>query len=271
MRLIPGSILIVALGMGVAQAADLPMVTKAPAQVVAYNWTGFYVGGNAGYAWGHSNLDPSFSCLDGPGGSCDVSDPQNLANINAANTRSVSPRGFTGGVQAGYNLQMGATVFGVEADFNALDLHKSVTSPVTSVTTGNLLSGTQSVDTDWLFTFRGRVGWLVTPTALIYATGGLAVTDLKVGNSYATTNSTTTFGTGSSSESKTMLGWTAGAGAEWAIFGNWRAKVEYLYVDFGSVSTTARVNDGANAFDNVFTTSADLKAHIARAGINYRF
>jgi hypothetical protein len=48
--------------------------------------------------------------------------------------------------------------------------------------------------------------------------------------------------------------------------------VEYLYVDFGSVSTTASVNnDGLFAFNNLFLTQADLKAHIARAGINYRF
>src|ERR1043166_5573357 len=101
-RLISLSILAVVSAIGAGQAADLSMVTKAPVRVVAYNWTGLYVGGNAGYAWGRSDFDPNFFCLDGFFGACDVSFHQNVANINAANTRSVSPRGFTGGVQAGY-------------------------------------------------------------------------------------------------------------------------------------------------------------------------
>jgi outer membrane immunogenic protein len=106
---------------------------------------------------------------------------------------------------------------------------------------------------------------------LLYATGGLAVTDFRVSNSYTTTNNPANTAFGASSRSDTRVGWTAGGGAEWALTGNWRVKAEYLYVDFGSNSTSANVNDGTFAVNNVFLTSANLRAHIARGGINYRF
>jgi outer membrane immunogenic protein len=45
-----------------ASAADLAArpYTKAPVMVEVYNWTGFYIGGNAGYSWGRSRTDASY-------------------------------------------------------------------------------------------------------------------------------------------------------------------------------------------------------------------
>jgi outer membrane immunogenic protein len=136
-------------------------------------------------------------------------------------------------------------------------------------------TSTATTSTDWLFTFRGRLGWTVTPTALLYATGGLAVTDLKVGNFYVDqfTGATGSV-TGASSNNVSKLGWTAGAGIEWALIRNWTAKVEYLYVNFGSINTTLLTTlsgaPGATV-PNQMATSANLYANIVRAGINYRF
>ena len=134
-------------------------------------------------------------------------------------------------------------------------------------------TSTETTSMNWLFTFRGRLGWTVTPTALLYATGGLAVTDLKVSNFYADQfAAAANHVTGASSSNVAKLGWTLGAGVEWALMQNWTAKVEYLYVDFGSVSTTLSTTVAlAATTPNQMATSADLHANIARAGINYRF
>ena len=182
-------------------AADLP-------SSAGYNWTGFYFGGNAGYAWGHSDVSSSFSCPSDAG--CSVSNVQNLANITSAATGSLSPTGFTGGVQAGYNWQFDATVFGLEADFNAFDLNSSRSVAVPSVTTSSIFNPTTTVDTNWLFTLRGRLGHTVAPTVLLYATGGLAMTDLQVSNSYTTASNPSNTASGASSHSFTRVGLTVG-------------------------------------------------------------
>jgi outer membrane immunogenic protein len=110
----------------------------------------------------------------------------------------------------------------------------------------------------------------VVPAVLLYGTGGLAVTNAKVSNPYFTTNNPHDTASGSSSNSETRAGWTVGGGVEWAFAEYWSVKAEYLYVDFGSISTSANVT--LPPFNpNVFSTSADLKANIVRVGINYRF
>jgi hypothetical protein len=103
-----------------AIAADLPL--KAPPYVapIDYNWTGWFVGANAGGAWARSDVSSNFSCP--AGGLCSVNVPANLANVTNAAMGTLSTSGFTGGGQLGYNWQSGALVYGVETDFNALDL-----------------------------------------------------------------------------------------------------------------------------------------------------
>jgi len=102
----------------IASAADLPVkapLYKATPEAV-YNWTGFYVGGNAGWAWGNSSATSVFTC---PTPVCSRSIAANLAAFGAGATGSSSPNGFTGGLQAGYNWQAGSAVYGLETDFNA--------------------------------------------------------------------------------------------------------------------------------------------------------
>jgi outer membrane immunogenic protein len=79
----------------------------------------------------------------------------------------------------------------------------------------------------------------------------------------------------SGSVSNTKAGWTAGGGVEAGLWGNWSIKAEYLYVDFGRISANST---NLTAFTppisfptNVFTHSVNLKANIARLGVNYRF
>jgi outer membrane immunogenic protein len=201
-----------------AQAADLPQPSyKAPAYVgPAYaNWTGFYVGINGGYAWGDS---------DWTGGTGNF---------------KVSPNGWLGGGTVGYNFQTGTWVWGIEGDFDYVDL---------TGTAGGLCLGCSVKDT-WFATARGRLGYAGWNNWLPYITGGAAFGDVKV---------STIFG----DQSKTKWGWTAGAGLEWAFLANWSAKVEYLYVDLGSTDCDLCA---------ATPSSVDFTASVVRLGVNYRF
>jgi outer membrane immunogenic protein len=257
-----------------AMAADMAPapIYKAPVAVpVYYNWSGFYVGANVGYAWGEADLANNLACPTGGGAaSCAYSFPANLAVVNAAGTGSISANGVTGGGQAGYNWQAGSVVYGIETDFEAFSLRgsRAVTGAFPAAASNYFV--TTSTSADWLYTLRGRLGWTITPTVLLYATGGLALTDLHVSNTFNDNFTPTTVG--ASGANQTKAGWTVGAGAEFALWQRWTGKVEYLHTDFGSVSTTLTTNTiAAVAGPNVMTTSANLHADLVRVGVNYKF
>jgi outer membrane immunogenic protein len=223
-----------------------------------YSWTGIYVGLNAGGAWSDSEV--STSTVFSP-------------TIAIAGAQSVKPNGFTGGGQIGYNWQASSAVLGIEADIEYFGLKGSVTGgAVYPCCAPTAFAITQSVKTDWLATFRARLGYLVKPGTLIYVTGGSAVTNLQ-----GTFTFTDTFAaaTESASFNTTKLGWTAGGGVEWTLWDGWSAKGEYLFVSFPTASV-ASANLAAFAPPiafptNVFTHSADLDANIVRVGLNYKF
>lgn len=252
--------ILAASGAASAAAADLSarILTKAPAADAAgYNWGGWYAGGNLGGSWGRSNVSDVF-----------INGATPIANQQAAATATprLSPDGFTGGGQVGYNHQVDRWLFGVEADANYFGLRqtRSVTAPfpvgVGAFTTSN------AVTADWLVTLRPRVGYTIDRT-LLYATGGLALTELQFGTSY----SDSTGQSEAASASKIAAGWTAGAGIEHAFVGNWSAKVEYLYSDFGKQSVSGPVFSGPATPTGIITRDVDLKTNTVRGGLNYHF
>ena len=123
---------------------------------------------------------------------------------------------------------------------------------------------------DWLFTLRPRVGFAHN-NWLFYGTGGLALTELRANFRY-TDNLGPAVETGSLSQLK--AGWTVGGGVEVGVAQRWSIKAEYLYTDFGSVSTISNnlviIAPPAAFPANIFHHSTDLKANIARVGLNYR-
>ena len=253
---------IAALGAASAGAADAPsrVWAKAPAVTDAsYNWGGWYVGGNAGGAWGRSDTSSAFI-----NGTAPIANQQAAA---AAASPSLKPDGFSGGGQVGYNHQVDRWLFGVEADVSYLGLRQSrtVTSPfpvgLGTFTTSN------SVTTDWLATLRPRVGYAVDRT-LFYATGGLALTEMKYNAGIVDNNTTASE---SANLTKTVAGWTAGVGVEHAFTQNWSAKVEYLYSDFGKQSVTSPVLAGQTPTGVLVNRDVDLKTNTLRGGLNYHF
>jgi outer membrane immunogenic protein len=249
-----------------AFAADLSprTYTKAPMMVdPGFNWSGFYVGGNVGYSWGSSGNTEAISRLN-----------TGLVLFNATSRNDVN--GVIGGGQIGYNWQSSNWLFGLEADFQGSgERGSSSIVCVACADDGTNITSTLKQKLDWFGTVRGRAGILVTPTVLLYGTGGLAYGDVKTGGSVTGNNGlgvpiTVAFpGT-----SSTRAGWTAGAGVEGQISGNWTAKLEYLYMDLGTVSAGPIALTGilvpvrttaAAAYSSHFTDN------ILRVGVNYHF
>jgi outer membrane immunogenic protein len=266
-----------------AKAADLARpapvyVAPAPVLVAVYSWSGIYIGINAGGAWGKSN-DPTTTVFSPVG----YFASSTVQAINSAGALTTDPRGFIGGAQAGFNWQSGSLVAGLEGDFNYFGLRGSSTGtgiyPCCSPAT---FAVTTSVKADWLATIRGRLG-IANNNWLFYVTGGAAFTSLK--GDFTFSDNCGNFGTCNGpggpnaaeavSISNTKAGWTVGGGIEAGLSGAWTVKAEYLYVDFGSVSAVGLITTpGVVAFgsnNNPFTHSVDLKTHILRLGLNYRF
>jgi outer membrane immunogenic protein len=267
---------IIAFSSAGAFAADLPakVYTKAPPIVEpVYDWTGFYIGGNVGYSWGRSS-DTS-SLTNGAG----------TFLFTSANKTNLD--GVVGGGQIGYNWQIQNWVWGFEADIQGTGEKgsRAFTCPAGICTPSTILGGPLALvvlvpgaavplsleqKIDWFGTVRGRVGVLVTPKVLLYATGGLAYGEVKSSETVAALL------TGFSS-STTNVGYTVGAGVEGVIGGNWTAKLEYLYVDLGRVSgafaTTIPAFGSGTAASGTLTSyySSRVTDNVLRVGVNYKF
>ena len=121
----------------------------------------------------------------------------------------------------------------------------------------------ESAQINWLVTVRPRVGY-VWDNWLVYATGGWAFGKVAFTDAVVPVPRGGPIGT---TIARDKSGWTAGAGVEYGIAGGWSAKLEYLYVDLGSVNGLMGPNGVPSA---VIVTNHDLKDQIVRVGINYR-
>ncbi len=257
-----------------AVAADLSFKAPqaAPVSGPVPNWSGFYVGLNAGGALARSG-DPSTtaSCAPAPGFGTSYFGCPDALSVAAAGTGSMSKATFVGGGQAGYNWQVNAVVFGGEIDFDSFHVRLSRQGTGVLPTLGGPFAITTSASTDALFTARGRIGWAF-DNLLLYGTGGLAETRLNASNSYTDAGlGAGGTGAGAWNASATKVGWTAGGGLEWALNRNWSVKAEYLFVKFGSINASGTVTGTAIGYGSAISTSTDLTASIARAGVNYKF
>jgi outer membrane immunogenic protein len=261
------ALLVLILVCGSAWAADPAAAT--------YNWTGFYVGLNAGGAINDSGytLSPTGEFFTEP-----FFHP--LSQIT--NSGKLSDIGFTFGGQAGYNRQVGIVVYGLETDFNYDSTHDSNTGSSTFIPheeggifhTPRLAGGdplvislvhTVNQRIDCFGTLRGRLGFTPADRFLIYATGGLAYGYVS--------SSSNVFLDGANfpgSSSGFQAGWTVGAGSEYALTNNCSVKLEYLYMDLGSASYTG-VGQFPAPPTYTYVTNIDTAQHIIRVGINYKF
>jgi outer membrane immunogenic protein len=240
------ALIVLVLGCGAAWAAD-PAAT-------AYNWTGFYAGLNTGVAKNNSGYTIADS--HGP-----------LASGSFYNPA------FTVGGQAGYNYQVGNFVNGLETDINYDGADDSSTGIIGAFTAGGPVGlpthfgYTVNQQLDYFGTLRGRLGYTPADRLLLYVTGGLAYGYVSSStNYYININGSDHF---TRSSSGMQVGWAVGAGGEYALTNNWSVKLEYLYVDLGSMSYTYA---GAFAVPaSTFTTTINTAQNVIRVGLNYKF
>jgi outer membrane immunogenic protein len=152
--------------------------------------------------------------------------------------------GLVGGT-IGYNWQTGPWVLGLEGDIDWADIKGTTNVP-------GCIGGGCSSENDWLGTARGRVGYAFNGW-MPYVTGGAAFGDVEATHAGATGQSTT------------QLGWTIGAGFEFAVVNNLTAKVEYLHYDLGSFQC------GLNCGNGFVNDNVDFNANVVRGGLNLRF
>jgi len=280
-----------ALGSASALAADLPSRTyaKAPAMAApAYNWSGWYGGLNAGWVGGSGSVSNDASIVST---SSVPANAQAMAS-GATNTADKSS-GFIGGGQFGYNYQFSHLfVAGFEADFQGLSGAHKQSSSVTPLRENResdniapvVTNSTTTRDLSYLGTLRARVGVLVVPSFLLYATGGLAYggvkSDTTIAQSVTNTKNPPPSTLTSGSFSGTRVGYVVGGGGEWMLSSNWSAKLEYLHYDLGSATyaTGGLANDvGPTSLEGSGTaavaTSSKVRFNdnIVRVGVNYHF
>jgi outer membrane immunogenic protein len=255
----------------IASAADLPVkapIYKAPSPVAVYNWSGCYLGGNLGAAWGHSNVTTTYSDPSGPNAFLD--------ELTAGHYPSLHSSGVAAGGQIGCNLQSNHLVAGLETDINYFGLEKDISSTMSSFKgiplTNQSVTTNSSISAHWLFTLRGRLGYAL-DTWLVYVTGGLATTRIQGSSIYQNVVvSPPHLAEGEAAgASGTKAGWTVGAGIEHAFNRNWTSKLEYLYADFGSITASGQLLGETGPSGITLTHNFTLATHIVRAGLNYKF
>jgi outer membrane immunogenic protein len=293
----------VAFPISAAFAADLPsQKAPLPPPVPVISWTGAYAGLNAGYNFGANGNaysqnwgQPWFSNTTG----ALIFNNSTALSMDMAKPNNQS--GFIGGGQIGYNYQWGKNfVVGFETDFQGTTTNGSssgigaAVAPVNSTNQGVLTFSSNSIGgttvqagVNWLGTVRGRVGYLVTPTMLLYGTGGLTygsvyanvrqnALETQVVNLFGDIGTSYAGWYGQGQQSQTRTGWNAGGGFEWMFMPNWSVKGEAIYWDLGRINvqtaslglqqtSTERTNTGWGR------SSVNYAGVIARAGINYHF
>jgi outer membrane immunogenic protein len=242
-QLLVGTVGLVALAAaGAANAADF-----GPAPI--WRWTGFYVGGNAGYSWGRSPTDATFS--DSQTGAT-LAIVSNTANLN----------GGLAGLQTGYNWQIHRLVFGIETDIQWTGEHGGASFPCpTACSPNGPVMATLDPSLRWFGTLRGRLG-VTSSHVMAYVTGGLAFGEVKTDGTFSGFNLAGLPMAGTFSGSSTKAGWTMGAGAEAVLDRNWTGKIEYLYMDLGTISVIPPVAGGF---------SSRVTDNILRVGVSYQF
>ncbi len=243
-----------------APAARPAAAAPAPAPQQTANWTGGQLGSSNGVSTSSNNfVEPgSYNCF---GlifiGNCPET-PFSFDNNKSS---------FASGVYAGYRVQFGMWVVGIEGDvyYKRGSSSGALSNPPPWLLQENFNG---SMRQGWDGSVRGRIGWLVTPAILAYGTGGVAIAEVDGSFSYnscsvALLGLSPVCVRGSDSWSDTRVGWTAGGGVEVALFAGWKARVEYRYSDLGRYSHNVPLsnNSGGVCPSSVCGTNARIDMH----------
>lgn len=267
-------------------AADMQVVPKRKAeqtQNAKSKWSGGQVGGSNGTSSVNNNFVEPGAYV------CPAGFPFGVSCFESDFRFGGHPLSYTIGPFIGYRWQFGDSVLGVEADWSWKKAENTfaLTLPAVCFDGGCLNYRFDdkygSVKQTWDSSFRVRYGWLVTPDTLVYGTAGLALGQISGSFRYQGILSTTPIpltgstATSSASWSDTRVGGTVGAGVETAIWGGWKARVEYRYTDFGSYTKTVAVNTicvastGCSVPSSSATINLRESFHTIRLGVGFDF
>ena len=248
-----------------ASAADMPRkgVYADPLPAVpVISWTGFYVGLNGGVGWQRDDLGILGA------------DKIGTAVVTSGFVPPVvATRGDGGlfGLTVGYNWQYSPRfVFGIEGDIDWTNIRGNGSQALALGPYALNTYGSQELN--WIGTVRGRAGYLLTPTSLVYGTAGVAFGGVESISSITLVAPAPYGRTINADVSSTKVGWTAGLGLEQMFANRWSVKAEYRYVDLGGVDgAMATTFAGKNPITASFVTHQDYTYHMFLAGLNYRF
>jgi outer membrane immunogenic protein len=240
---------------------------------------GLSAGIHAGVARGRSDYGTDANCppvvVDAV--FCNAAPDPSAVNgqaVGSSGSGRASSNGAAGGVQIAYNWQADRLVYGGEADFSLLDIDETASANGTFpfAFAGTQYSVTNRTAVKWMSTLRGRWGMIVAPQMLLYATGGVALAQIKVSGSYSdnANNGIVPGGSGSASSDKVKAGWVLGGGAQWAFDRHWSLKAEYLYTDFDPISVDVPLTNSP-AFTQTITVNSEVSLHLLRIGLDRRF
>lgn len=242
-----------------AAIAAFPVITPSvAAQWYDYDWTGGYIGVNAGQGQ-NAEFDLDASLEVAPGSPFF---PGPVAGGTFPTARSFDGDGWIGGIQTGYNWQGGMLVLGGELDVQISDINSSISIPnAPGGATSNPDGFTDlNFEVDYFATARARAG-VALDRFLLYATGGAAYGRVDFDRNYRVGAAEET-----ASTSSDQFGWTYGAGVEWGMNEFWTLRGEYSRVDLRSDSFDTSYSDGT-----IGRTTIDTQFDVIRAGVNFRF
>lgn len=255
---------------GAAMAADLPMRSPPPAPFYPapiFTWTGFYIGANVGASFDNQGGRTTAQGFTPANGFFSGGPTGSFGSFKAGGEGT----GFVGGGQAGYNIQNGMWVYGIETDidYNSGGGGGGGLFADNHVFPNGTLALNRRSGGGILGTVRGRLGVAAWDRTLLYVTGGLAYGD--PGSTFRSASFANAGGTNqinfNGSAPGISVGYAIGAGVEYALTQQISAKVEYLYTDVGSQHYNL-TNPNTAA---VFNAKSDGVSQLVRVGLNYKF
>lgn len=240
------------------------------------SWQGPYVGAYAGAGFAYHDYSANAGSVTT---NSYFTTNNDINAVQQAGSPNEYPNSAVFGITAGHDFTWQQIVLGVVFDYGTLPIDSSHTVNATLSSNGAPYQLYTTMSTNWLMTFRGRLGYptvILERPSLIYATGGLAITQVKINNHYSDTSALN--GVGNSYSSENLLGWTAGVGVEMLTLPNTTFDVEYLYTQLPAANTTTNISNSAagfgipaNSLTSALASSGCLETNVFRVGVNYRF
>lgn len=257
-------------------------------QTAKSNWSGGQAGGSNGTSSVNNNFVEPGAYV------CPAAFPYNVSCFESQFAFGGRPVSYTVGPFLGYRWQFGDTVFGVEGDWSWKKAETTYGLSLPFVCFDALCNNYRSdtkygtIKQSWDSSLRLRYGWLINPDTLVYGTAGVAISEIS--GSFQFQAQLFTFAgtpvpvltpgstaTSSASWSDVRVGGTVGAGVETALWGGWKARLEYRYTDFGSYTKTVAVNTvcvaptGCSSPSSSATIDVRESFHTVRVGLGFDF